>query len=109
MRTAAIVALQHHEKWDGSGYPSGLSGTSIDLFSRITALVDVFDALISKRVYRDGRNLKEVVEYLKSQRGLHFDPGLVDCFLANLADFVAIVKEHPDLTAENVLTKEARS
>ncbi len=99
MRKAAQVALQHHERWDGRGYPQGLAGEDIDLFSRITALVDVFDAVANHRVYRPARELEEVVEMLRSERGRHFDPQLVDVFLANLDDFVAIIREHPDQPA----------
>ncbi len=96
MRTAALVAHQHHERWDGTGYPNGLKGEEIDLFGRITALVDVFDAVINKRIYRDAKELGEVVNMLREGRATHFDPELVDCFLANLTEFVAVVREHPD-------------
>jgi response regulator RpfG family c-di-GMP phosphodiesterase len=99
MRSAARVALQHHEKWDGSGYPNGLAGQDIDLFSRITALVDVFDAVANHRVYRDAWNLDQVVEMLHAERGLHFDPELVDIFLENLDEFVGIIRAHPDRSA----------
>ena len=109
MRSAAQVALQHHEKWDGSGYPHGLAGMDIDLFSRITTLVDVFDALANQRVYREAWELEQVVQMLRSQRGGHFDPALVDVFLANLEDFVGIIREHPDHPAEKSLSNEGRA
>lgn len=99
MRSAAVVALQHHERWDGRGYPQGLAGEQIDLFSRITALVDVFDALANHRCYRPARELADVVCMLREERGAQFDPVLVDVFLGNLEDFVAIIHEHPDLSA----------
>ena len=96
MRSAAQVALQHHERWDGGGYPRGLAGTQIDLFSRITALVDVFDAVANRRVYREAWDLTAVLELVHSERGRHFDPELVDVFLANLDDFLGVIREHPD-------------
>ncbi len=96
MRSAALVAHQHHERWDGKGYPNGLAGENIHVFGRITAIVDVFDAVINKRCYRDAKELGEVVAMLRQGRGTHFDPDLVDCFLANLTEFVAVVRSHPD-------------
>jgi response regulator RpfG family c-di-GMP phosphodiesterase len=104
MRKAAQVALQHHERWDGGGYPQGLAGEDIDLFSRITALVDVFDAVANHRVYRPAHELDEVVGMLRGERGRHFDPRLVDVFLAHLDDFVAIIREHPDPPVAAVVT-----
>ncbi len=101
MHSAALVAHQHHERWDGQGYPNGLAGEKIHIFGRITALVDVFDAVINKRVYREAKELIEVVALLRKGRGSHFDPELVDCFLANLTEFVGVVKDHPD---EGVVT-----
>lgn len=96
MQAAAVIALQHHERWDGTGYPAGLAGEEIHIHGRITALVDVFDALISRRVYRAACPLDEVVGVVRSGRGSHFDPGLVDLFLANLPVFRAVVQGHPD-------------
>ncbi|MBU8871563.1 MAG: DUF3369 domain-containing protein [Gemmatimonadales bacterium] len=96
MRSAAKVALQHHEKWDGSGYPQGLVGSDIDYFSRITALVDVFDAVANHRIYRQAWELDRVVEMVRAESGGHFEPGLVEIFLANLEDFVGIIRENPD-------------
>jgi len=96
MRSAAVVAHQHHERWDGKGYPHGLAEEKIHIFGRITAIVDVFDAVINKRCYRDAKELGEVVKMLRQGRGTHFDPELVDCFLANLTEFVGVVRSHPD-------------
>ena len=101
MRSAALVAHQHHERWDGKGYPNGLSGTEIHIFGRITAIVDVFDAVINKRCYRDAKELGEVVKMLRQGRGTHFDPDLVDCFLAHLTEFVGVVRSHPDDSFES--------
>ncbi len=96
IKSASLVAHQHHEHWDGSGYPGGLSGEEIHIFGRIVAIVDVFDAVINKRCYRDAKELSDVVGMLRYGRGTHFDPELVDVFLAHLTEFVAIVKAHPD-------------
>jgi response regulator RpfG family c-di-GMP phosphodiesterase len=96
IKSAALVAHQHHEHWDGKGYPQQLQGEDIHIFGRITAIVDVFDAVINKRCYRDAKELSDVVGILRHGRGTHFDPELVDTFLAHLTEFVNIVKEHPD-------------
>lgn len=90
LKTAAIVALQHHEKWDGSGYPRGLKGEAIHIFGRITAIADVFDALGSKRLYKEAWPDEKVFAYLKNERGRHFDPNLIDIFFNNLQHFLHI-------------------
>ncbi|MFC5452974.1 DUF3369 domain-containing protein [Paenibacillus aestuarii] len=90
LNAAAIIAQQHHEKFDGTGYPQGLRGEGIHIFGRITALADVFDALCSDRVYKKAWELDQVIELLQSERGRHFDPVIVDLFLANLDEFLAI-------------------
>ena len=90
LKAAAIIAHEHHEKWDGTGYPRGLSGTDIHIFGRIVALADVFDALTHSRRYKTAWSTSEAVEYIKSLSGSHFDPQLVDIFIAHLAEFVAI-------------------
>ena len=79
---AATIAMTHHEKWDGSGYPNGLSGEDIPLEGRITAIADVFDALSSKRPYKDAYPIERCFEILREGRGTHFDPQLLDVFLA---------------------------
>ncbi|MBF0309219.1 MAG: response regulator [Magnetococcales bacterium] len=81
---ARSVALNHHEKWDGSGYPHGLKGEAIPMEGRITAIVDVFDALMSRRPYKEAWPLTDVRNEIHKQRARHFDPLLVDCFLDNL-------------------------
>lgn len=78
---AATIALSHHEKWDGSGYPRGLIGEAIPLEGRIVAIADVFDALTSDRVYRKAFTVQEAVAMMTAQRGKHFDPDLLDAFL----------------------------
>jgi putative methionine-R-sulfoxide reductase with GAF domain len=85
LRLAATIALRHHEKWDGSGYPGGLAGEDIPLEGRITALADVFDALTSKRVYKPAFPPRESIETIKSESGKHFDPRVVQAFLRGLA------------------------
>lgn len=90
LQAAALIALQHHEKYDGTGYPDGIKGEDIHIYGRITAIADVFDALGSKRVYKPAWPLDKILEYFTSERGRHFDPLLVDLFLANLEDFLHI-------------------
>ena len=92
----AIIALGHHEKFDGSGYPNGLHGDDIPLVARIVAVADVFDALVSERPYKHAWPIVESVEYLKSQRGRHFDPRCVDAFLADSSKVEAIIRELGD-------------
>ena len=89
-KTAAIVAKQHHEKWDGSGYPNGLSGNDIHLYGRITAIADVFDALGSDRVYKKAWKDKDIFDLIKDQSGKHFDPDLVEIFFKNIDQFLEI-------------------
>jgi two-component system, response regulator RpfG len=92
----AIIALGHHEKFDGSGYPNGLHGDDIPLVARIVAVADVFDALVSKRPYKDPWPIDEGIGYLGAQRGRHFDPRCVDAFLADRAKVEAILDEFGD-------------
>lgn len=80
LKTASIIAYEHHENFDGSGYPRGLKGLDIHLYSRIVALVDVFDALATKRVYKEVWPQNEILDFIKSQRGIKFDPYIVDIF-----------------------------
>jgi response regulator RpfG family c-di-GMP phosphodiesterase/ribonuclease BN (tRNA processing enzyme) len=83
LQAAAIVAHQHHEKWDGSGYPQGLKGKDIHIFGRITALADVFDALGSDRIYKKAWSDEDIFEYIKKEKGKHFEPRLVELFFQN--------------------------
>lgn len=92
----AIIASQHHEKWNGSGYPLGIGGSEIHLYGRIGAITDVFDALASDRCYKKAWPISKVVEYLNAEAGKHFDPTLADIFLKNLDLFTAIQSEFPD-------------
>jgi two-component system response regulator RpfG len=92
----AIIALGHHEKFDGSGYPNGLHGDDIPLVARIVAVADVFDALVSERPYKHAWPVSEGIDYLKTQRGRHFDPRCVDAFLADPNKIEGIIKELGD-------------
>ena len=82
LQTAESIALTHHERWDGTGYPAGLRGEEIPLAARICTVCDVFDALLSKRRYKRGWTMEEAIAELTAQRGRHFDPALVDAFVA---------------------------
>jgi len=95
LQAAAIIALQHHEKWDGSGYPQGLAGEQIHVFGRVVAVADVFDALISPRVYKRAWSVEEVLAWMQQQSGRHFEPRLVDSLLTHLDEFLAIVRRYP--------------
>lgn len=105
IRMARRVALTHHERWDGTGYPAGLRGEEIPLEGRIAAVCDVYDALVSHRPYKRRWSPEEATRYLIDNRGAHFDPALVDAFLgilpvitriqADLADDVDVVKVQP--------------
>jgi putative two-component system response regulator len=79
--TALLIPYYHHERWDGTGYPIGLKGEEIPESARIFAIVDVWDAMTSDRVYRRAMSHDEVVKHLRDQRGSHFDPRVVDMFL----------------------------
>ncbi len=84
------IALQHHEKWDGTGYPFGIKGDRISLAARIVAIADFYDAVTSKRVYKDAMTHKEASDLIRDLRGTHFDPDVVDAFFENEAEFNAI-------------------
>jgi two-component system response regulator RpfG len=92
----AIVALGHHEKYDGSGYPTGLHGEDIPIVARIVAVADVFDALVSVRPYKQAWSIDDGLAYLKSQRAKHFDANCVDAFVANAERLREIQGEYAD-------------
>lgn len=96
IKLAAKIAGQHHEHWDGNGYPNRLKGEDIHIAGRITALADVFDALGSKRCYKDAWPLDKITELIKSESGKQFEPKLVDILLNNINEFTAIRKRYPD-------------
>ncbi len=91
---AKQVARSHHEKWDGSGYPDGLTGDAIPIPARLMALADVFDSLISRRVYKDPMPAEQARDIIAGERGSHFDADIVDAFLAGFAEFVAVAERY---------------
>ncbi len=93
LKSAAIIAHEHHERWDGSGYPRGLAGEDIHIYGRIVAIADVFDALTHKRVYKEAWSIEEAVEYIKNHSGSKFDPYLVEIFLEHLDEFIKIAQD----------------
>ena len=99
---AKEIAYSHHERWDGSGYPEGLCGEAIPLSARMMALADVYDALISKRVYKSAMSHAEAVEVIRAGRGSHFDPSIVDCFLDDPEEFQRIAEIIGDETDESI-------
>ena len=96
LKISSIVAYEHHEKWDGTGYPNSLKGEEIHIYGRITAICDVFDALGSNRAYKKAWNLEQILELFKEQKGKHFDPRLIDLFFENLDKFISIRDRYVD-------------
>ena len=96
LRVAKEIAYGHHEKWDGSGYPQGLVGEAIPLSARLMAVADVYDALISRRVYKEGMPHQQAAEIIGQGRGSHFDPDVVDAFFQIEQTFVAIAQRYLD-------------
>lgn len=96
MAMAAEIAISHHEKWNGSGYPNGLAGEDIPLVGRITALADVFDALTSVRPYKKAWTVEDSVALIKEESGKHFDPKLVEVFLESLPEIISIKEEYAE-------------
>ena len=96
LQTAATVAYEHHEKWDGTGYPRGLSGEQIHIYGRITAVADVFDALCSDRCYKKAWDDEKIFALFKEQSAIHFDPKLIELFFANIDRFLAIRDRYKD-------------
>lgn len=90
LKAAAIIAHEHHERWDGRGYPHGLAGQDIHIYGRITAVADVFDALGSDRIYKKAWPLEKILELLNEEAGKQFDPDLIKIFMDNLDEFLAI-------------------
>lgn len=96
LKYAATVAYEHHEKWDGTGYPRKLKGEEIHIYGRITALADVFDALGSTRCYKEAWKDDEIFKLFREERAKHFDPKLVDIFFKHLNQFLEIREELKD-------------
>lgn len=104
IKLGEIVAMTHHEKWDGSGYPKGLKGREIPLVGRIVAIVDVFDALVSRRPYKEPFSLEKSFDIIRQGRGTHFDPGVVDAFFASREKILEIMDKFQD-EHESLLTR----
>jgi response regulator RpfG family c-di-GMP phosphodiesterase len=98
LETGAQVALTHHERWDGTGYPNGLKGNEIPLFGRIVNVADVFDALMSRRVYKEPFPLDKTIQIMSDLSGQAFDPALIDLLVKNKDQFSAIFDQNPDYT-----------
>ena len=98
LKEAFNIAAGHHEKWNGKGYPKGLKGEEIPLSARIMAVADVYDALVSKRVYKDPSAPEDAIDLIISERGEHFDPDIIDVIKANRDLFIKIAKEPVDLS-----------
>lgn len=96
LNAASIIALQHHEKWNGLGYPHGLKGEDIHIYGRITAIADVFDALGSDRVYKKAWEMDRILQLFREERGHHFDPKLIDVFFSSLDDLLKIKERYRD-------------
>ena len=96
LRLAKEIAYSHQEKWDGSGYPQGLAGDAIPISARLMAVADVYDALISRRVYKSGMSHEEAVDIIRQGGGWHFDPDVCDAFLSAAEQFKAIVERFSD-------------
>jgi putative two-component system response regulator len=105
LRHAKEIAYGHQEKWDGSGYPRGLRGDAIPLSARLMAVADVYDALISRRVYKKACTHEKALEIIAEGRGRHFDPEIVDAFLGITEQFRQIARRHAD--GEEALAAEA--
>jgi len=91
-----VIAHQHHEKYDGTGYPQGLRGEDIHLYARIVAVADVFDALMHKRCYKDAWPVEKVVEHLREVAGHHLDPHYVELLIKNMDTALTITERFPD-------------
>ena len=96
LNAAAVISKEHHEKYDGTGYPRGLKGEEIPIEGRIVAVADVFDSLGSVRAYKEAWSHEKVLEYFDSQRGLHFDPVLVDILFEYIDEIIAISDHFKD-------------
>lgn len=98
LNLAATIARSHHERWDGTGYPDGLKGENIPVAARIVAVADVFDALTSERPYKHAWPVDEALDFIRQQRGQHFDPAVVDVFIEHLPEILAIRQRWADTT-----------
>ena len=107
LKVAEQIAISHHEKWDGTGYPLGLAGEDIPLVGRIVGIADVFDALTSQRPYRGPYSIEAAIDIITKDRGRHFDPRVADVFLENI-DEVLKEKEEVNSTQDMILSDTTR-
>jgi putative two-component system response regulator len=96
LQLAHRLAIEHHEKWDGSGYPYGLKGDEISIEGRIIAVADVFDALTSKRPYKDAWSVEKTISHMKEQAGSHFDPAIIDLLVEKLDEILTIKQRNQE-------------
>ena len=96
LKMASRICLEHHERFDGNGYPSGLSGVGIHVNSRIVAICDVFDSLTHDKLHRDPWTPHQAAEYLKAETGRAFDPDLIELFLSDIGEIERILEQYPD-------------
>lgn len=109
-QTAAEIAATHHERWDGAGYPHGLAGEAIPIMSRVVAISDTFDALISTRPYKSAWPIERAVDYIRLNRGKQFDPRITDAFLSCIDDVLSISNHYADHPLHtNVLRPESQT
>lgn len=109
-QVAIDIAHYHHERWDGSGYPMQLAGEDIPIYARIVGLVDVFDALMNQRVYKNSWSLQDTIEYIESQSGKHFEPRLVKLFLSNIGCFTNVLNKYGiDNTTDHCKVKKQKA
>jgi HD-GYP domain-containing protein (c-di-GMP phosphodiesterase class II) len=101
LKTAAVVAYEHHEKWNGRGYPRGIKSEEIHIYGRITAIADVFDALGSDRVYKKAWELDRILQLFQEERGEHFDPDVVDAFFKQLPAILRVREQYSDAALAN--------
>ena len=97
IKSSAIIAAQHHEKWNGKGYPNRLKGEEIHPYGRISAIADVFDALASPRVYKPAWEYERIKKLFLEEKGQHFDPEMIEIFLDNFDKFVEIIETYKDI------------
>lgn len=96
LKLASEIAYQHHERWDGKGYPRGLKGKDINIYARITAIADVFDALTQKRIYKEPWSIEKVIDFIKEGKNTLFDGELVELFLENIDEILDIKNKYKD-------------
>lgn len=103
IRLAEVIAMTHHERWDGNGYPKGIGGNAIPLVGRITSVADVFDALTSRRPYKEPIDVDESCSIISEGRGIRFDPGVVDAFFSGIDEILEIKNQFPDASKSRLV------